>query len=340
MTEEKPKRAPRKKKADADGDSSIEQASLETSDAVSTKRSRAPKQQPREESQVEMDSACKKQGPPEESQVGVDSALKQESRDQSNAGVDGAFRGLLVVHLVDSVTLGAPGGGTDVGVHVEGTRKAPLRKPNGMFVFTDAPAGRRRVTIRTGRYHPETFEIAPETLGPSYPVVLVPLSPLASYPFPDGVTLLRAAVRDAAGRPLAGVPVRAVVVTEACAKARLATDAAAGAEELALARVAGRLAPGERLWVAGESCVVSEAASTNRAIRITAPLTNSFPRQTQLMPCVETQSDERGEVVIAFGNCRSAAYDVQIQVIGKDLPHKEVRAEEGSTTYVGVITIT
>ncbi|PWK11520.1 hypothetical protein [Tumebacillus permanentifrigoris] len=259
-----------------------------------------------------------------------------------NAGseINAAFRGLLVVHLVDSLTYGPPGAGTDVVVHVEGTVKAPLRKPNGMVVFTDTPAGVRRVTIRTGRYHPVTFDVTPEALDPTYPVVLVPLVPLPSYPFPDGVTLLRASVRDPDGRPLAGVPVRAVVITEACAKARLAQDSSEGAQELALARVAGRLMPGERLWLPGESCVVYEVGSTNRAIHITAPLQNSFPRQTQLLPCVETQSDERGEVVIPFGNCRSAAFDVQVQLLSDDMLSKEVRMEEGKMTNLGVIAIT
>lgn len=254
--------------------------------------------------------------------------------------VESLYRGLFVIQLVDSVTYGPPSSETDVFIHVEGAVKAPLRKPNGMIVFTDIPSGLRQVTIRTSRFQPVMFDIAPETLDPKYPVVLVPMVPVASYPFPDGVTLLRASVRDTDGRPLAGVPVRAVVVTEACAKARLAQDSAEGAQELALARVAGRLSPGERLWLSGESCVVYEVGSTNRTLHITAPLAHRFPRQTQLLPCVETQSDERGEVVIAFGNCRMAAFDVQIQVLRADVPHKEVRAEEGRTTNLGVITIT
>ncbi|MBL0388125.1 hypothetical protein JJB07_16025 [Tumebacillus sp. ITR2] len=249
------------------------------------------------------------------------------------------FKGLFVVQLVDSVSYGPPAGGTDVFVEVEGAVKKPLRKPNGMFVFTDVPPGPRRVFVRAGRYHVQSFTVSAETLNPKYPVVVVPLAPLPSYPFGDGVTLVRASVRDSAGRVMAGVPVRAVVVSDVSARARLAKDAPSGSLDVSLARVAGRLQVGERLWLPGESCIVYEVGADNRSFSLQEPLANAFKRQSKLMPCVESQSDERGEVVLPFGNCRSAAFDVQVQVLQGKSELKEVRVEEGRTMNLGVITI-
>ncbi|KEO82555.1 hypothetical protein [Tumebacillus flagellatus] len=249
------------------------------------------------------------------------------------------YKGILVIHLVDAVTYGPPGLASGVRVEVEGVLKKPLRKPNGMWVFTEVPPGSRRVTVKGGSYHGQTFTVTPEALDPKYPVVIAPLSPLPSYPFPDGTTLIRASVQEPGGRRLSGVPVRARVVTAACARARLAKEAGEGAQELSLARVAGRLQAGERLWLPGESLVISDVGDDNRSLRLQQPLANAYKKQALLLPCAETASDERGEVVLWFGNCRSASFDVEIEVLQGTSERKEVRVEEGRTTQVGFIVI-
>lgn len=322
MSEEKPKRAPRRPKED--------KAQGESSEQVATPTEPRPTRAKK--------AASKTAASPEASQVEAGST-------GTTVVVPEAYRGLVVVQVVDAVTYGAPSKMADVVVQVEGAIKPPVRKSNGMVVFTDVPMGARQVRISGGPYHAETLVVQPETLNPTYPVLLVPLQPLAAYPFADSTTLIRASVRDEQGRPLSDVPVRATVLTEACAKARLMQEVQAGTSELSLARVAGRMQLGERFYLSGisvdksESSIVYEVGTGHRSLRLVTPLCHDYPRQTQLLPCVETRSDARGELVLAFGNCRSAAFDVQLQVMGDGkTPTKEVRVEEGRTTFLGVIT--
>ena len=116
-------------------------------------------------------------------------------------------------------------------------------------------------------------------------------------------------------------------------------------QEMALYRLVGKLRVGELYFLPngageGETCRIAEAAEGRRMVALTAPLGQAHPVGTPLQPCVETWSDERGEAVLAFGNYRTAAFDVQIRFFrdGVDAM-KEVRVEEGKSTMLGKIAL-
>ncbi|MGB8956738.1 MAG: hypothetical protein WCC10_15280 [Tumebacillaceae bacterium] len=252
---------------------------------------------------------------------------------------------MLVVHLIDSFT-GGPPLGPQLSVRVEGILQKPLVKPNGMFVFPQVPQGRYRVTVQAGLYFSETLEVSTAELNPLHPVVLVPLMPQPAYPFREGATLVRAALRDQAGRPLDRVKILGVVVSESCAKAKISGDGTGtGAQEIALYRVVGKLRAGDLYFLRngsgeGEICRIADAVEGRRTFPLAAPLEQAHPVGTSLQPCVETWSDPRGEVVLAFGNCRAAAFDVQIRFFHQgNIVVREVRVEEGTSTNLGSVSL-
>ena len=256
-----------------------------------------------------------------------------------------AEQGLLVIHLLDSFTGGAPLG-PQLAVRVEGILQKPLVKPNGMFVFRGVPQGTYRVTVEAGNYFGETLEVSTAGLNPLHPVVLVPLTPHPAYPFRDGASLVRAALRDDAGRPLPGVRIRAIVLSESCVKAKVSGGGLEpGAGEVALNRIVGKLRAGDLYFLPagsgeGEVCRIAEAVEGRRTFPLAAPLERAFPLGTPLQPCVESWSDPRGEAVLAFGNYRTAAFDVQIHFFHEGRHAvREVRVEEGKSTKLGSIAL-
>lgn len=106
--------------------------------------------------------------------------------------------------------------------------------------------------------------------------------------------------------------------------------------ELPLTRVAGRLQVGERLAL-GEDIVLVRHVDEQRIVRTTGPLLQKKPKGALLHPCIETRSDLRGEVVLAFGPSRSRAFAVQVRA-GDAC--EEVSVEEGQERSIGAIVVT
>ncbi|MGZ4106295.1 MAG: hypothetical protein ACXVDE_02500, partial [Tumebacillaceae bacterium] len=165
---------------------------------------------------------------------------------------------LLVVELRDVYTSAAPRD-PRISVLVPGILRAPIRKSGGLFVFQGVPNGTYEVQVVSEHYVPVTVQVDTATLDPVNPVFTVPLTPSPAYPFVSDDTLVRASLRTERGAPAAGVQVRAIVTTEACARARLAQEVEQeSGNELALTRIMGRLHVGERLLVKGADAAQDE----------------------------------------------------------------------------------
>lgn len=228
-------------------------------------------------------------------------------------------------------------------VTLEGVLSKPVRKASGWFIFTDLQEGTYRLNVNIPDYFSESIEIVVDA---GHPVVYVPLIPLPSYPFVEGATLLRVCFRNNSGLPVAGVRLTAVVVSESCARARIAQDEVQpGAVELPLGQVTGGIAPGSLFLIRGrdpqqqgERCVVESVADRMRAVKLTKPLASAHSRGDLLLPVVETRSDERGEAVVAFPGCRAKTFDVALAIAGgASTLAKEVTLAEGKTANLGTL---
>jgi hypothetical protein len=249
----------------------------------------------------------------------------------------------LAVCLLDSFTLDSPLGiGTLV--LLEDTLHKPIVKANGYYIFTDLQERAYRLHIKSQHYFSEYVDIQ---VGAKDQLVYVSLLPRPSYPFQDKDTLLRVGIKGEDERPYPNVSVSAAVVTEEGARARLAQDeAAAGADELTLGSVTGKLGVGDRFLLRSrngkdeELCRIDAVMEYQRKVKLERPLTGAFTRGSLLLPVVHTRSDERGEAVLAFANCRAKQFNVKLELThGEHRLLKEVNLTEGGTTLAGSLCL-
>ncbi|NOU93656.1 hypothetical protein GC093_10540 [Paenibacillus sp. LMG 31456] len=247
----------------------------------------------------------------------------------------------LVVCLLDSYTSSSPLG-LNASILLEGTLSKPIITSKGTFIFNDLQAGGYRLRVNVPYYFEECRDIE---VGLENTLVHVTLSPRPSYPFREKDTLLRASVSNEHGQPYSKAILLAVMQSENGARARLAQDKAGqGTDQLTIGSVTGKISVGDRYLIRSrnssevgeELCLVEEVLEYQRRLRLERPLIGSYARGSLLLPVVKTQSDERGEVVVAFANCRANRFDIKLDVAhsGRSLS-KEVNLTEGGTTLAG-----
>ncbi|ASS75501.1 hypothetical protein CIG75_11260 [Tumebacillus algifaecis] len=245
---------------------------------------------------------------------------------------------LLVLHLIDSFNAGIPLG--KCAVQADGLLRPPLQKTNGMYVFQNLETGTYTAHVQAEFYFSETVTVSLEELDPLYPVVIVPLTPKPSYPFAAETTLIRAALRDERGIAMAGVRVRGVAVSESSTKAKLLEEATGGSHELFLSRLSGRVRVGERYSLGEQTLSIADVKEASRTYLLTTPLVGNHARGASLLPCVDTWTDARGEVALAFGNCKSASFDVRLSIwVAEREFCKEVRVEESKLLNLRAVNL-
>jgi hypothetical protein len=92
-------------------------------------------------------------------------------------------------------------------VFITASGKRGLQTPSGYHVFTDLTAANVTIRIENRNYFPKEVAIDIAALDPRNPVITQTMKPSYLYPFPTGSTLVRGAVRDAAGSPVRGATV-------------------------------------------------------------------------------------------------------------------------------------
>ncbi|MDF2959246.1 MAG: hypothetical protein K0S39_981 [Paenibacillus sp.] len=246
----------------------------------------------------------------------------------------------LVVCLLDSFTSDSPLG-IVASVVLEGTLAKPVVTSKGTYIFNDLEAGTYRLRVNAQHYFEECRIIQ---VGLENTLVHVTLSPRPSYPFKEKDTLLRVSVGNEQGQPYSKALLFASVQSEDGARARLAQDQAeTGEDRLTVGSVTGKIGVGDRYLIrsrtvqdAGEVCLIAEVLEYQRRFRLDRPLSGSYIRGALLLPFVQTQSDERGEAVIAFANCRTKQFNIKLDIVHGDLSlSKEVNLAEGGTTFAG-----
>lgn len=250
----------------------------------------------------------------------------------------------LVVLITDDYTAEARSGG-NINVFIKNHPQRPIRKTGGYYVFTNLPPDTFDVVVQSDVYLEETVPVSPGKLYPADPVLHLSLKPGPFYPFPAGSSIIRAAVRDAGGSGVPGVAVNAVVISEDCARAKLTGDGAkAGAREIGLVNVSGKISAGETFMIKdkkegrSEYCLIAGVSGDMQGCRVDQPLKFKHPRGALLLPAVRTRTDSRGEVVVYFRDMRAKHWDVILEFVyeGKQLV-KEVKVNEGEMTNLGIV---
>ncbi|MEN6349440.1 MAG: hypothetical protein ABFD08_08635, partial [Syntrophomonas sp.] len=227
------------------------------------------------------------------------------------------------------------------------SRKRPIRKKEGVFVFVDLDRMTYTLIVESDIYFTQTIKVDPDRLDRLNPVIYVRMKPLPSYPFNKAATLLRGRLVDKSGSALADAAVRAVVKTRECAKGRiLQENVLPGSSVLSLARLNGKISEGETLIIEGkdeeqaEICRISCLYEDN-SYGLCEPLKFDHGRGSFLFPVTETMPDERGETVVYFFNLRVPGVEVELQISHDGMANTgKYEIEAGGTYNFGTLKIT
>ncbi|WP_248926132.1 hypothetical protein [Paenibacillus hamazuiensis] len=184
------------------------------------------------------------------------------------------------------------------------------------------------------------------SLEPEDPVVYAALEPRPEYPFGDRETVVRAALRSASGQPLAGAIVIASVLTDDCARARLAADAEEGGQVVRLAGLTGPVSIGDTYRIKDKTAVSEQTYAVSglhgdpRTFELSPPLPVGYKRGAALLPVASSRSDERGEAALALRGCRTKQVAVRLDITyaGRSA-FKELNILEGVSNYAGRIQL-
>lgn len=225
-----------------------------------------------------------------------------------------------------------------------GHDQKPLINAEGYRIFSNLKSNKYILQVRSQEYLAEDMAIDLGSLNPLAPLLILSLRPSPAYPFPRWASLIRMSLREADGTVLAGLPVKAYIVTTACARAKVAMtgELAEGEREIHISGQAGRISPGDEFFMSGEDydhsefCVVQEKLANPSRIKLIKPLKYGHARGEALLPALETKSDPRGEAVVYLQSFRKASCVVNMFFSKGELTiKKEVVMEEGKQCYLG-----
>jgi len=248
----------------------------------------------------------------------------------------------LVVCLIDDYTAKQTSD-NNINVFLKETPKRPIRKPDGYFVFTELHEMTYNLCVRSDIFLDEDLQVTPSQIAGR--MMYVTLKPRSSYPFPGRTTLIRTAVCDSEGTPVGDAGIKAAVLSEECASAKLVNQKTeSGSLEISLINVAGKILVGDMFLLKEkgeekmEYCTIAGICGETRQYRLEQPLQFEYRRGALLLPVMHTRSDTRGEAVVCFRNLRSKLCDVKMEFTCKDkVLTREAKLEEGKTTYLGTI---
>jgi hypothetical protein len=254
----------------------------------------------------------------------------------------------LVVQLRDAAAGGPPVGPLPI-VRLAGVPKLPYARTDGSYVFSDLDAGEYRLEIES-LYYFRIERAVSVAAGQTKAAAIVPiaLTPLPSYPFGLGDTVLRLTARDAAGRPLKHAQVTAAVLSEESAPYRLAQDeAAAGDTAIAVAPGALRIGPGDRFTLKARGASTGEivevaATDTGKRLMLASPLNHTYPRGALLLPLFGAVTTAQGEAAVALYGCRSKTFQVALDIRSEDgalTAAQTIEAADGQARELGTITL-
>lgn len=238
----------------------------------------------------------------------------------------------LVVQCIDAFTGGPPAvGGVEVGLR-ESSQK-PIRKPGGLYVFTDIRQNEVALSTTSYAYINQSLTVKLDELNPLQPIVLLTLMPAAVYPFRSHVTRIWGQVAGGEQETI----ITAYPYGEETAIARIGQDTvAAGEHEFQIGQLKGALTRGDYLWLQSKrqssgELIRIEHREKERRIGLGAPLQQAFQRGDQLFPAIHTQTYRDGEFLLPIRSDAAESYAMRMVFAqGQKRAVRELTIQAGS----------
>jgi hypothetical protein len=207
-------------------------------------------------------------------------------------------------------------------VYVKESLTPPIKNLSGYYVFTELAAKHHLICVESKYYFRERQMVNIMELDPNNPLVVLRLKPNPSYPFPNGVTLARAVIRNTDGTPVRGADIKAVPLFGAVAKIA-SKGTSVGDESISLVGITRKVVSGDILLINDkdelkrEYCTISEVADNNagvRVCRIADPLKFEHAKGTTLAPVTSSLTNENGEMAICFRNTFQKKFAARLEI--------------------------
>lgn len=101
----------------------------------------------------------------------------------------------------------------DVFLEASGIREDIIKHSTGYFLLLNLPEGKYILTGGGKFYKNETLSVDTKLINPTKPFADLPLSPKSSYPFPEGLTVLKGKVVDTEDKPVSEASIKVANTT-------------------------------------------------------------------------------------------------------------------------------
>jgi hypothetical protein len=251
----------------------------------------------------------------------------------------------FAVCLIDSYT-SAPVLGNDHLVSIVGMSVKPIPKTGGYYVFTDLPKAFYQIEIKSKFYMQENIEVSPDFLESKEPILYVPLMPNTQYPFGEEATALVALLKNNQGSPAVKVKAKATITSLECVKAKLAQDFnAESSDPIYFAQIVGKITIGDRFFIqsgsgAAEYFRIVKVDEGMRSYSLQTPLQSTYEKGSLLFPVIESQSDNKGELLLFFKPYRTQTFGITLEfTYGNEKLIQDLIMKQGVITSLGIIRL-
>lgn len=253
-------------------------------------------------------------------------------------------RASIVIMLTDLLT-GKEPHGLPLQIRLAGGARPPLKKSGGLYVFTDLPAGEYVIEVDSLAYVKAVRSVSVGNPRQTVEVSMA-LAPSTAYPFTNQTAVVRGMALTADGKAMANAVIHGYVLTEDCARARLAADFAGGKDrEICLQEIHGSIVPGESVWIypskqeEKEVCRIINQQDKPRYYLLEQTLKNDYQRGDLLLSLIQSQTSTNGEFAVAFPGFRKSRFTVLLEChyTGKVHWTQEVKLAEGTVLSLGKI---
>lgn len=251
----------------------------------------------------------------------------------------------LAICAIDDFT-GEPVKDKSVRISIANQLIQPVYKTDGFIICNGMTSGTYTLVVESDKYFNQKIEVDLEHCD--RPTILyISMKPLPSYSFNSG-NLIRLAVVDSNDKPIDGVGVRVLIISEKCYKAKLGRQGVVpGDNQFVAYNLTGKISVSDYFIISDpsdntifEELEIAEKLSEDKCFRIKGYFQNQYERGTPIWPLLETCTDYRGEAALYLRQMPINKVNVLITLTYQNLSHSvEACFIEGRSMNMGRIKL-
>lgn len=249
----------------------------------------------------------------------------------------------FAVMIVDSLT-GSPPKENGIEVELVNIPQKPVRKLDGIYVFSNIEHDDYTVLIKSKNYYEEFISITAESLFSNQNIVLVSLNPKPNYTFSNQTTLIRCMLQNSNGQLVSDANIVAKVTNLSGPFVQLDQEKIEeGKKDIVLS---GKVFKGDTYYIRDrkhsqtEFCRIYEMIHGLNQYRLEDKLQLSYHRGATFLPVIHSRSTNRGEVSLPIRNYQLKKIELDIRITFENIIYEQhIEIEAGTLLNLGNLTM-